>query len=134
MAATAPEEQPPQMPVVRSKTLPVFMPHDIERDGGTLHPPSEDHEHDVGVFQRLELEEERAVNAWHRFRGDGRQTPMPGFWKSFIGLRGNNTINVLFLFVPLAWAAHFTTKEDGSHYFSAWVRFSRTSFRMSGVV
>ncbi|KZW01374.1 hypothetical protein EXIGLDRAFT_666383 [Exidia glandulosa HHB12029] len=83
-----------------------------------------------GTFQRFEIQEPHpdeggaVVNAWYRFRGDYRKTPMPSIWSSMVGLHGNNLINGLFLVVPFAWAAHLTTNADGSHYFSASTRFS----------
>lgn len=123
MTATGPQNQHP-MPVARSKSLPAFATHDIERDGVPFQPPSDEHEHDV----RLEVEEERvAVNLWHRFRGDCRQTPMPSLWQSVIGLRGSNVINVLLITVPIAWVSHYAHNDDGSHYFSARTRLARAS-------
>lgn len=101
-----------------SKSLsprPVSSSYDLERQPSHSTP-----------LERFEVEEERViVNAWHRFRGDYRKTPMPTIWQSMIGLHSGSSINALFIFLPISWTIDLAMKDEGGHKFSASTRFAR---------
>ncbi|EJD34454.1 hypothetical protein AURDEDRAFT_176499 [Auricularia subglabra TFB-10046 SS5] len=106
----------------RAKTLP-FARDDIEL-GRVSSGSSGDAIQRTPQYQPMELEsalpEPRpAVTFWQRFRGDLRETPMPTLWQSTLSLRRHGIINVLLVFVPIAWASQFSRNSDGQHIFSA---------------
>ncbi|EJD44966.1 hypothetical protein AURDEDRAFT_114200 [Auricularia subglabra TFB-10046 SS5] len=58
---------------------------------------------------------------WHRFRGVGRKVPT--VWESFRSLRSHTSVNLLFIFLPLAWTANFVKDHEGEHVFRPLGRF-----------
>lgn len=74
-------------------------------------------------LERVDPEPRPGVSFWQRFRGDLRATPIPTLWQSTLSLRKHGIINVLLIFVPVAWAAQFSRTADGEHVFSAGWRF-----------
>ncbi|KZW01404.1 hypothetical protein EXIGLDRAFT_830117 [Exidia glandulosa HHB12029] len=62
------------------------------------------------------------ISAWHRFCGKGQRS-VPTLWESFVSLRSHTSVNLLFVFLPLAWASHLV-HVNSHEYFGAPVRFT----------
>ncbi|KIO20935.1 hypothetical protein M407DRAFT_15889 [Tulasnella calospora MUT 4182] len=49
---------------------------------------------------------DRPLAAWERFNGKGKH--VPGWWSSFVKTVTHSWLNLLLVFLPVAWALHFT--------------------------
>lgn len=95
---------------------------DVEEGGGAT-PPSRPGT-PTNAYPRRSVhshyEHVQHVSAWHRFCGSGQRVPT--MWESFKSLRSHTSVNLLFVFLPLAWASHMVHIQ-GHEFFGAPERF-----------
>lgn len=114
--------------MLRGQTTPASSTQYLLEEG-TYSAPSSRPGTPTAARRSLHVQFERAfhdkpVSAWHRFIGRGQRVPT--WWESVASLRSHTSVNLLFIFLPLAWASHLL-KVNGHEVFGAPARFTCAS-------